>query len=390
MTDAFRQDSQKLLRAPNILVAADTFPSSLAPLLPLDKEAVTDIRETKGVNLHHGLSRSLISLGGSWNQVGQDFVGNADGVYPDKCGISDDGNRIVVATPRESTYHIYGGVVRVYDRAEDGWVQVGPDSVGFFGTRRGWTTKISGDGSTIAVGERLWGRHSGGFRGRVLVFKLNEDDVWTLIGKFEGEADTDDRTGRHISLSGNGEAIVIGDRRNNNWTGRVRVYTYNGTGTSWFEVGTAYGESIDDVLGNPVDISTDGKTVAMGCENCNSVSIYDISDPTSGLVPIGAISGDGAEDKFGCGASLSANGNVIAVGACGPNISQVKVFQKNDQGNWPRYGNTIDGFSVGDVIYLQLSLSSDGQTLAILTHILMITCVYSVWLGTIGNKQDQT
>uniref|UniRef100_A0A7S2L5F1 Anaphase-promoting complex subunit 4 WD40 domain-containing protein n=1 Tax=Leptocylindrus danicus TaxID=163516 RepID=A0A7S2L5F1_9STRA len=385
MTDAFRQDSQKLLRAPNILVAADTFPSSLAPLLPLDKEAVTDIRETKGVNLHHGLSRSLISLGGSWNQVGQDFVGNADGAKPFQCGISDDGNRIVVATPRESTYHIYGGVVRVYDRAEDGWVQVGPDSVGFFGTRRGWTTKISGDGSTIAVGERLWGRHSGGFRGRVLVFKLNEDDVWTLIGKFEGEADTDDRTGRHISLSGNGEAIVIGVHRNNKSTGRVYVYTYDGT--SWTLVGTVDGDSASGRFGYSVDISTDGNTVAAGCRRCNSVRIYDTSD---GLVKIGDIPSDGADDEFGCGVSLSANGNVIAIASCGTNISQVKVFQKNDQGNWPRYGNTIDGFSVGDVIYLQLSLSSDGQTLAILTHILMITCVYSVWLGTIGNKQDQT
>ena len=73
------------------------------------------------------MSRSLISLGGSWNQVGQDFVGNADGVYPDKCGISDDGNRIVVGTPLESTYYPHGGVSRVYDRAEDGWVQDGTD-----------------------------------------------------------------------------------------------------------------------------------------------------------------------------------------------------------------------------------------------------------------------
>ena len=40
ITDAFRQDSQKLLRAPNILVAADTFPSSLAPLLPLVRSII--------------------------------------------------------------------------------------------------------------------------------------------------------------------------------------------------------------------------------------------------------------------------------------------------------------------------------------------------------------
>ena len=40
MTDAFRQDNQKLLRAPNLLVAADTIPSSLAPLLPLVRSII--------------------------------------------------------------------------------------------------------------------------------------------------------------------------------------------------------------------------------------------------------------------------------------------------------------------------------------------------------------
>ena len=40
MTDAFRQDSQKLLRAPTVMLAADTSPSSLAPLLPLVRSII--------------------------------------------------------------------------------------------------------------------------------------------------------------------------------------------------------------------------------------------------------------------------------------------------------------------------------------------------------------
>ena len=193
------------------------------------------------------------------------------------------------------------------------------------------------------------------------MWKCDENGVQTHIGTFEG-AEADDRLGYFFSLSGNGETIVIGDFRHNTETGRVPVYTYDGTAFSWTKVGTVYGDSQDDGFGRPVDISTDGNTVAAGCLRCNSVRIYDTSD---GLVKIGDIPGDGADDEFGCNVSLSANGNVIAIASCGTNISQVKVFQKNDQGNWPQYGNTIDGVSDGDVNYLQLSLSSDGQTLAI-------------------------
>ena len=55
------------------------------------------------------------------------------------------------------------------------------------------------------------------------MFNFDEDNVQTLIGTIEGEI-ADNRIGREISLSGNGEAIVIGDFRNNKNTGQVFLY----------------------------------------------------------------------------------------------------------------------------------------------------------------------
>src|SRR5690554_4742156 len=77
---------------------------------------------------------------------------------------------------------------------------------------------------------------------------------------------------------------------------------------------------------------------------------------------------DGAAngDLSGWSVSLSANGNIVAIGAIQNNngIGHVRVY-KNTSGVWTQIGNNIDGETAGDLSGWSVSLSSDGNIVAI-------------------------
>ena len=81
------------------------------------------------------------------------------------------------------------------------------------------------------------------------------------------------------------------------------------------------------------------------------------------------IDGEGADDESGRSVSLSANGQILAIGADGNedngvNAGHVRVYQF-DGSQWTQIGMDIDGEAAGDESGRSVSLSADGQTLAI-------------------------
>ena len=81
------------------------------------------------------------------------------------------------------------------------------------------------------------------------------------------------------------------------------------------------------------------------------------------------IDGEAAGDKSGYSVSLSADGNIVAIGAPynddgNTNSGHVRVFAYVGN-NWIQIGNDIDGVVVGGFLGGSLSLSSDGKFLAI-------------------------
>ena len=81
------------------------------------------------------------------------------------------------------------------------------------------------------------------------------------------------------------------------------------------------------------------------------------------------IDGEAINDRSGSSLSISAKGDIVAIGAPqndenGNRSGHVRIYQYND-GKWNQLGNDIDGDATDDHLGKSVSLSADGQTLAV-------------------------
>ncbi len=253
-------------------------------------------------------------------------------------------------------------------------VQIGSNMEGYsvfddFGN----SVALSADGSIVAIGAP--GTFSGGF---VSVFE-NQNGVWTKLGAdIQGEA-AHDLFGHSVALSADGSIVAVGARSNDgNGTnsGHVRVYSYqNGT---WSQLGADIdGEAAHDLFGYSVALSSDGSVLAVGAifndgygTDSGHVRIYSFENGT--WVQRGAdIDGEYPGDRAGWSVSLSADGNIVAIGATENdnegstnNSGHVRVFSYQNN-TWSQLGQDINGEAAGDLSGRSVDLSADGSIVAI-------------------------
>ena len=146
-------------------------------------------------------------------------------------------------------------------------------------------------------------------------------NVWTQIGTdIDGEA-ADDLSGYSVSLSSDGQTVAIGAKDNHGTgsdSGHTRIYQWNGS--AWIQLGNDIdGEAVDDESGFSVSLSSDGETVAIGARNND---------------------------------------------ANGSNSGHARVYQW-DGSAWTQLGNDVDGEATDDWSGYSVSLSDDGETIAI-------------------------
>ena len=84
------------------------------------------------------------------------------------------------------------------------------------------------------------------------------------------------------------------------------------------------------------------------------------------------INGEIANDYSGWSVSLSADGSVVAIGATnnkdnGNNSGHVRIY-KNVNNHWTQVGGDIDGEAAEDELGYSVSLSSDGNVVAVGAH----------------------
>jgi Secretion system C-terminal sorting domain/FG-GAP repeat len=259
------------------------------------------------------------------------------------------------------------------------WTQIGnPINGQAANDRFGSSTAISADGSIVAIGAP---NRSNSFSnaGQVSIFQ-NTNGNWTQIGADLNGESSGDQTGRSVSLSADGSIVAIGEPFNNDLgfvSGQVRVF--KNINNSWTQVGQdLYGENSSAEAGVSVDLSNDGSVVAFGAPNTNvngmffagRVKVF-VNQNNSWVQKGGDINGDGTITKFGNSVSLSDDGNTIAIGQSGDpintnpaDVGRVKIYQF--VGNqWVQLGNTIfESGSRGEFGY-RISLSSTGTILAI-------------------------
>ena len=235
---------------------------------------------------------------------------------------------------------------------------------------------------------------------------------WTKLGgDIDGEA-ADDRSGFSTAISANGSIVAIGahfNDGNGGTSGHVRVYQYTPNKTvavtsqsdasfgpiGWTRLGDDIdGEASGDQSGYSISMSADGTIVAIGApgnDATNASTGADIGhvrvykyDPTKttaqmnqslpnfgpkGWNRLGVdIDSTAVVDYGGWSVSLSKNGNVLAIGS--PSQSgysrpgYTRVYDWNGT-VWTQRGGDIIGETNGDESGISTALSADGSIVAV-------------------------
>ncbi len=292
-------------------------------------------------------------------------------------------------------YNNFTGYVKVFLADDDGrnWVQLGQT---IFGNNDyddfGYSVGITPDGMTIICGSQYRYNDAPGY---VKVFTLEGDsslgtDIWKQIGRdIIGEANGD-IFGFSVAISDDGKTIVIGAITNDGIkgadSGHVRIYhLVDDDGGSWEQIGQDIeGEAEDYEIGSSVSLSADGSTVAIGAavcyyngHNAGQVTVYRYDGEGSSWIRLGqSIYGDIAGDWFGQSVSLSPDGETLAIGSPGywedndrPGYARVFSLMSGDEigdaNTWNQIGQDIIGNGNGDEFGWSVSLSDDGKTLGV-------------------------
>ncbi|CAK9002413.1 [Skp1-protein]-hydroxyproline N-acetylglucosaminyltransferase (Glycosyltransferase GnT51) (Skp1-HyPro GlcNAc-transferase) (UDP-GlcNAc:Skp1-hydroxyproline GlcNAc-transferase) (Skp1 GlcNAc-Tase) (UDP-GlcNAc:hydroxyproline polypeptide GlcNAc-transferase) [Durusdinium trenchii] len=313
----------------------------------------------------------------TWTQLGNDIDGESAG---DNSGysvsLSSNGHTVAIGAIENDGTGTDAGHVRVYRFHSSAWTQLGDDIDGeSAGDNSGYSVSLSSDGTTVAIGA-IENDGTGTDAGHVRVYRFQSSEWTQLGGDIDGEA-ANDESGYSVSLSSDGNTVAIGAIENDGsgpGAGHVRVFRFNST--AWQQVGADIdGEAVEDESGWSISLSSDGNTVAIGAarndgagEFAGHVRVYRVE--SSAWRQLGDdIDGEAVDDELGFSVSLSSDGNTVAIGAVGndgtgTDAGHARVYRFNSTA-WQQVGADIDGEAVEDESGWSISLSSDGNTVAI-------------------------
>lgn len=326
-----------------------------------------------------GHGRVFKYISGSWIQQGADIDGEANGDLSGySVSLSADGSIVAVGAFANAGGGEGRGHVRVYKFMSGTWTQQGIDIDGEANyDASGNSVSLSSDGRIVAIGSFYNAGFDESQRGHVRVYKFMSG-TWTQQGAdIDGEADSD-QSGYSISLSSDGNMLAIGAPKNdgNNGLdrGHVRVYKY--LSGVWTQQGADIDGQVDlEQSGWSVSLSSDGNTVAIGAP---SASVYNAPSRTRVYKFISDtwtqqgsdIDGEAEGDQSGWSISLSTDGNTIAIGSnfndgsTGSGSGNVRVYKYYGTA-WIQQGFDIDGEAISDQSGYSVSLSADGRRVAI-------------------------
>lgn len=278
----------------------------------------------------------LISFS-QFNQVGIDICGDEFDFSGFSTDLNDDGKFIVIGQPGNNSQGSFTGRVRVYEDVNSTWTQVGQDLFGsatndFFGN----DVSISDNGMKIAVADVS--NANGVDAGIVRVYEFN-GTTWNQVGQDIVGTASGDGNESEISLSGNGNTIVIGYPSNDEagfFAGKVRVF--ENIGGTWTQKGSSIlGTTPDDQLGASVDISGSdyiaiGSPGGLSPNPSGKVLLYNFVGGNWNLTT--TILGIQPNENFGTSLAISVDAGEIIVGAPdyefnGIQIGQVRVYSNS-------------------------------------------------------------
>jgi hypothetical protein len=322
-----------------------------------------------------------------WLQMGQDFD------YGSSVSISGDGSFLAIGDTINSRVQVFW-----YNSTADvnAWTQVGEDMS--YETNKtyqlfGVSVSLSRDASTVAVGA-LQADINYTNDGFVRVYRFHDaTHAWTVLAEDIVGEDYNDQSGSSVCLSSDGNILAIAAKYNDgevsyqDAVGHVRVYQYRNDTDVW----TQLGKDIDglaswELSGSSVALSGDGLVVAISAPSADSwnapciyntglVRVFHYNTTADTWLQVGrSIYGESCGDESGDSISLSSNGDIVAIGAVQndgtnsdwmTNSGHVRIFQYSSSTNvWIQLGMEIDG-TPGAHYGKQVSLDASGKTVAV-------------------------
>jgi len=186
------------------------------------------------------------------------------------------------------------GSTSIFDFISGNWIQRGVAIQPPNELASGKAIALSADGNTIVIGAQ----------NRARVFRW-VNPVWIQLGQIIPGGSIP-----AVSISQNGNSVVIGDSFFNNYNGKFTVYNYDGT--NWVQRGAAVTVGGGNYFGSSLSMSANGNTIAVTASGYPNgiLSIYDDPNGNGAWTLRGPpLVGDLART-----CSLSPEGSRVAVG----------------------------------------------------------------------------
>jgi len=307
---------------------------------------------------------------GKWVQQGGKLTGGEEtgaGEFGWSVGLDSAGETAVIGGPSDNGS---AGAAWVFEYSGTEWLQQGKKLTGTGESGKaelGWSSAISGDGTTALVG----GPEDNAKTGAAWVF-VESGGEWSQQGeKLTGSGESGAaEVGYSVALASGAETAIVGGFDDAAGVGAAWVFTRSAG--KWSQQGeklVANGEVGDGDFGNSVAVSSEGNTALVGAPLDNAgigaawVFIRTGAEwsQQGGKLTGGSESGEG---EFGHGVALSSDGNTALVG--GPQDSggngAAWVFTRS-AGKWTQDEKITGSGETGNGRFgWSVALSANGDT----------------------------
>ena len=280
----------------------------------------------------------------------------------------------------------------------------------------GYSTAISADGSSMAVGAV----NKDSSAGAVYLYTYSNGEWLEQDVVKASNAEAGDRFGHSVALSADGKTLAVGavnedsnatdicapipactaEQNDNSAIDSGAVYVFTYSNGEWLEQAyvKAFNAGAGDQFGHSVALSADGDTLAVGAvaedgpvdnfrTDSGAVYVFVRSAGTWSQQAYVRASNADSGDKFGWSVAVSDDGNTLAIGAIGEesratcgfggctddnqftnffeNSGAVYLFTRNDN-TWSQQAYVkASNTGAGDEFGYSVSLAADGDTLAV-------------------------
>ena len=277
--------------------------------------------------------------------------------------ITEDGNTAIVGGPANNATQ---GAVWIYTRSGSTWTQqarlAATDNIG--AAQQGYSVAISADGNTAT-----WGGYADdGGQGAAWIF-TRTGTTWAQQAKLVGTGNTGAAgQGNSVSISADGNTVIVGGSSDNNNEGAAWIYTRNGN--TWAQQARLVGTGNIGAAwqGSGVAISADGNTAMSGgfVDNNTQGAAWIFTRSGNNWTQQAKLVGTGASGaaQQGGAVALSADGNTAMSGGYFDNSQQgaAWIFKRSGT-NWTNQAKLIGTGSTGlGKQGWSVSLSADGNT----------------------------